>query len=75
MTVHIATDIFWQITGVNLPLNTSLQYNAQLPPTIFRIHKYACFCRTLSQINGYFWREKTDRARINPMGCYDLARP
>ena len=51
----IAPDKFWQITGVNLPLNTTLNYNAfRLPPKQVCIHMHAWYCKIHSKINGYF---------------------
>ena len=42
---HIGMDKSCQITGVYLPLNTTLSSNAQLTLTIFCIQCCACYCR------------------------------
>ena len=39
----------------------------------FCIHSVAWYCRVNSQINGYLLKW-TDKARKNPIRCYDLAR-
>ena len=50
MNFHIATDNLWQITGVNIPLNTTIHYDALLTPKIFCIIGFACYSRIHSQI-------------------------
>ena len=70
----IAPDKCRQITRLLVPLNTILHYQDELPPLIFCINSVFGHCKI------HFWRDRifwkyTDKASINLLGWYDLARP